>query len=359
MLRAYMLPDGYTVEIDQVGMTEWSKLLTDFDDATIYQTWGYGAVRWGEKKLSHIILKKNGKVKAAAQGYIIKIPISGIGLVYISRGPMWRLKGKEKDIEILKIFIRALICEYIKKRGLSIRINPNEIDDENHIIRGIFMQEGFTCNSNTSPYRSLIINLEPSLDELQMGLKKKWRENLHRAEKNGLSIAEGTSDDLYLKFMTLYQEMHARKKFTQFVDINEFRELQKKLNNDEKMTIMLCNYHDKPISALVWSAMGTTGIPIFSATGDKWLKYRASYLLRWQMLRQLKELGYRYLDQGGINPDRNPGGYHFKAGMGGKDIHHVGQFEVYKNFWHTVLIRSAEKMRKVIQRINLFKNFCA
>lgn len=52
------LDPGYDVEIDQVEKTEWSKLVQRFDDATIYQTWSYGLVRWGEKNLSHLVLKK-------------------------------------------------------------------------------------------------------------------------------------------------------------------------------------------------------------------------------------------------------------------------------------------------------------
>ena len=41
------LAEGYTVKIDQISKDEWSELLPRFDDATIYQTWSYGAVRWG------------------------------------------------------------------------------------------------------------------------------------------------------------------------------------------------------------------------------------------------------------------------------------------------------------------------
>jgi hypothetical protein len=50
------LNDGYHVEVDQVTKEEWSELLLRFDDATIYQTWSYGACA-GEK-INSLVLKK-------------------------------------------------------------------------------------------------------------------------------------------------------------------------------------------------------------------------------------------------------------------------------------------------------------
>ena len=60
-------------------------LLNDFDDANIYQTWSYGAVRWGEKNLSHVILKKHNEVVAATQLRIVKISWLGVGIAYINK----------------------------------------------------------------------------------------------------------------------------------------------------------------------------------------------------------------------------------------------------------------------------------
>jgi hypothetical protein len=71
---------GYIVEIDQLDKTEWEKLIQIFDDASIYQTWSYGAVRWGQANLSHIIIKENNEVLAAAQMRIIKIPFLKAGI---------------------------------------------------------------------------------------------------------------------------------------------------------------------------------------------------------------------------------------------------------------------------------------
>ena len=52
----------YDVEVDGVDEQQWETLLKDFSDATIYQTWSYGAVRWGSENLSHLTLKCGDEV---------------------------------------------------------------------------------------------------------------------------------------------------------------------------------------------------------------------------------------------------------------------------------------------------------
>ena len=91
--------NNYRAEIDHVGKNEWSDLLQLFNDASIYQTWSYGSIRWGENKLGHVVLKKDGEIVALAQSRIVKLPGIDSGMVYIFRGPIWRLRGKENDIE--------------------------------------------------------------------------------------------------------------------------------------------------------------------------------------------------------------------------------------------------------------------
>jgi hypothetical protein len=39
------MDEGYSAEFDTVDATTWSDMLDRFDDASIYQTWSYDAVR--------------------------------------------------------------------------------------------------------------------------------------------------------------------------------------------------------------------------------------------------------------------------------------------------------------------------
>ena len=58
---------NFQVSIDAIGKDEWNRLLGQFDDALIQQTWDYGAVCWGEEQLSHLLLRQKDVVVAMAQ----------------------------------------------------------------------------------------------------------------------------------------------------------------------------------------------------------------------------------------------------------------------------------------------------
>ncbi len=344
-----MLASGYSAEIDKVGEAEWSEIIQLFDDANIYQTWSYGLIRWGEDNLSHVILKKDGFIVGIAQLRIVRLPVLERGIAYIRWGPLWRLCGKKTDLESLRQMTRALLEEYVLHRGLLLRVLPNEIEGDDNTMRSIFEMEGFRWRSDS--YRSFMLDLKPSLEILRKGLRQKWRNSLNRAEKNGLKLIEGTKDKLYEAFSALYNEMLIRKGFSPGVDINEFREIQKDLPDTLKMIVMICEFEREPVSALVGSLIGNRGIYLLGATSDKGLKLKGSYLLQWRMIQWLKEHGARWYDLGGIDPNGSPGVYHFKAGLGGVDVKHLGCFESCENLASSFLVGSGTQLMMAFRKL--------
>lgn len=333
-----MRDSEYTIEVDKIEKPEWYDALLNFDDATIYQTWSYGSVRWGESRLSHLVLKRKGEVIGLAQLSIKKIPVINFGIAYIPSGPLWQKRGQTKNFEDLKHLIKTLKEEYVMRRGLLLRIAPNVVDDAQEEMRSLLEMEGFRLNKSIPPYRTLMVDLSPSLQELRKGLDQKWRNQLNRAEKNALKVVEGDSDELYHKFMNLQNETLNRKKYIPGVDYEEFREIQKNLPEPFKMKIMLCEYEGEPITATICTSVGNTGIYLFGATGDKGLQLKGAYLSQWLMIRWLKDRHCSWYDLGGINPERNPGVFHFKAGLSGKDVYHIGQFEACESLLSSCLV---------------------
>ena len=45
------LDKAYSVEVDTVDKDTWYKIINDFSDANIYQTWSYDEIRFGRKKM--------------------------------------------------------------------------------------------------------------------------------------------------------------------------------------------------------------------------------------------------------------------------------------------------------------------
>lgn len=346
----------YTVEVDCVDRDTWCGILQKFDDANFYQTWSYGAIRWGENNLSHIVLRKEGEIVAAAQVRIVKLPLIASGIAYISWGPMYKVMGQEIDEENFLQIIRVLYKVYVKERKLLLRIVPNQINEAGEVIQHILETEGFKLQRDVEPKRTILVDLSPSLEELRKGLRRKWRQTLGYAEKKELEVIEGTNIQMFEPAIRLYKEMHKRKKFAQFVDMEKLRPIQEDLPSEISMRIMLINFEGEPVGALIFSAIGDTGLPLLAATANKGLKLNSSYVIFWKMVNYLKMHGCRWLDLGGINPERNPGGYTFKSGIGGKngkDVYFIGQFEACENKVSLFVIKTADKVREIYRRIKV------
>ena len=341
--------EDYIVLIDQISKIEWEQLSLEFDDATIYQTWSYGTVRWGQSNLSHIVVKRKDEIIAAAQLRIIKIPFLGAGIAYLPWGPLWRRRNQSINADVFRHIINALKEEYVIRRGLLLRISPNVFKEESGDFISILNKAGFKRNEHAQPYRTLMLDLSSAANEIRKAFDQKWRNQLNRAEKNNLIILEGTSDELYQKFLILQKEMHERKKYIPGVDYDEFRKIQKDLPETLKMIILICTFEEKVLSATICSKIGDTGIYLLGATGNDGTKMKGAYLSQWRIIEIMKARGCHWYDLGGIDPDNNPGVYHFKSGISSKEAYHIGQFEISQSKISNLIVKGAEKVKGVLK----------
>ena len=118
----FMQNHGWQVEVDRATPAEWSQMLDLFDDANIYQTSAYGGVRWGEKNLSRLVLKRDGEVLGMAQLRIVRPTPLKFGMAYLRWGPLWERRGLALDPEVPNCMARAVEDEYVRQEeALSAR----------------------------------------------------------------------------------------------------------------------------------------------------------------------------------------------------------------------------------------------
>jgi len=243
--------------------------------------------------------------------------------------------------------LKAMRHEYAVKRKLVLRIVPNIIENQNRDTAATFVSAGFSRCKSTKPMHTFVLDLSFSLEESRKNFRSNWRNHLNRAEKNGLEVIEGTDDKLYKMFKLIYDEMLARKRYQVTEDIDAFGSIQMNLPEPLKMKIMICKHQGKPVSGLVCSAIGNTAIYLLGATSNEGMKLQASYLLQWKTLEWLKKISCPWYDLWGINPERNPGVYHFKAGLGGKDVRYLGQFDACESLLGFLLAKIGDLLRTI------------
>jgi len=348
---------AYTAEIDRVSESDWSEMMESFEDANIYQTWSYGAVRWGKSNLSHLVLKRHGEAVGIAQLRIARPGNFKLGIAYLRWGPLCHLRGGDLQPEVVRAMAIALREEYVSKRGLYLEILPNAFSGSSRteIFHSAFARFDCKLGVGVEQYRTFILDLSPSLEELRRKLNPKWRNKLCGAERNDLNIVEGDGIDEYCAFSQIYAEMWARKKFETSVSIEDFGHIQEHLPRNQRMKVLVCEHKNQPVAGLVCSAMGNSAIYLLGATNETGMKLKASYLLQWTVIRYLKDNGTRYYDLGGIDPAANPGVHHFKNGLSGLDQSHMRPLVACDSRLSIATVRTAQvvhyHLRKLRQKL--------
>jgi len=342
----------WQVEVDRATPAEWSRMLDLFEDANLYQTWSYGEVRWGGKNLSHLVLKRNDEIVGMAQVRIVRPTRLNFGMAYLRWGPLCHWRGRALDAEGVVGMAQALHQEYVCKRRLLLQIVPNAFAGS---ARGELFQSAFSRFSRealtaANLYRTFILDLTPTLEELRRNLDAKWRNKLTQSEKKGLKVIAGNGIDEYRTFCQMYQQMWKRKAFETTVDVVEFGRIQESLPETHRMRVLICEQGGVPVAGIVISAMGDSAIYLLGATSDDGLNAKGAYLLQWTMIQWLKDNGFKWYDLGGIDPERNPGVFSFKRGMSGSDVSQLTPLAGCNNIISSAVVRASLVANRVVRK---------
>ena len=330
-----MIVEQPSVRVDAISKEEWQDILKSFSDASIYQTWEYGDVRWGAKSVSRLVVQgSHGEVLSAAQCRILRVPLLGAGVAYVPWGPMARTRDKERYAANFRAGLRALVDEYVVSRGLFLRVRPFGFEETDQDGKRALLDEGYrlTEGIHRERRRTILMDLEPSVDELRRRLRQNWRTSLRAAERNtALEVVEGYDGESFEVFKPLFFGMIKQKKFKPGSDVTEFFRIQERLDPELRMRITICKASGEAVAGSVCSAIGDTVIGLLSASGQAGRAAKAYYLLQWDEILWSKGLGKRFYDLGGINPAINPGVYDFKAGLRGMEVTFLGVYDICRN----------------------------
>ncbi len=336
-----------TITIQPVERGEWRTLVPAFRDYNYRQLWDFGvacARRVGAVS-EHVAIRRDNEVIGLADVRIKHIPLMGTGVAYVNGGPLVRSVDPSSDSQRLRTVLARLADHYGKSRKLVLRIQPPPVaDDWNDVQRKIFQDSGYDNHGRRDPYRTIILDICPPLEVLRKRLDQKWRNCLNNAEKRRLAVKIGSDENLFSTFLHLYHEMTARKHFHVDLPPEFYLQVQKELSDQERFLVSIIYENDQPIAGHVSSILGCTCVYLLGATTDVGLKSRAAYLVQWSVIQAAKDKGCHWYDLGGIDPEGNPGVYHFKKGMGGIDVTAPGPFEVAPNFWSGAAVGAGERL---------------
>ncbi|MBN1341543.1 MAG: peptidoglycan bridge formation glycyltransferase FemA/FemB family protein [Phycisphaerae bacterium] len=334
--------------VDSVTPEQWRIWGSRFADYGLYQTWQYGVSRAAEMsaEVSRLVLLRGREPVGMAQVRIKRVPLTHAGVAHVLRGPVWRRPGSAP--EQLREILDALRETYVARRGLTLRVIPNLYDFlADRTVLDALSDAGFAPDAFEPGERTIVLDLAPAIEDLRRGLAQKWRNCLNQSERQGLSVRCGSDDPMMADFERLYASMWSRKRFETGVEVGSFRAMLRTLPPSERPRILLATVDGRAVAGHVSSALGDTCVYLLGASDETGRRSKASYLLQWEAVRRAKERGARWYDLGGVDPDRNPGVYHFKAGLSGRECAMVGRFRVTPGRASTHVAALAERAYRV------------
>jgi lipid II:glycine glycyltransferase (peptidoglycan interpeptide bridge formation enzyme) len=306
----------YKCSVDNIAKEEWHRIVQNFRDGIIDQTWSYATASWGKGELSHLIVNKGDTVVAAAQVVLLQLPLIRRGTAFVKFGPMWEPRDQAAEPEYLARVLHFLRREYVDRRKLLLRIMPRVSPDNPDVMRRQMESEGFRHERIQHPERYLV-NISLPLDLIRGGFKRKWNYNLRKSEQLGFEVVQGNSDEIVGTFLSLYNNMLTRKSFSDSHTIRRLESITHDLPLPLRPRIWLCLYDHQAVSGGVISHIGDTAVNLFGASNERGLKLRAAYFLQWSLIKWLKEQDCKCYDLGG--DCGNAGLHQFKSGLAGKD----------------------------------------
>lgn len=337
-----------------------NKFLTEQKYSQFLQSW-----EWGEfqKKSGFEIrrfgVEEDGKLSAVAT-LIKKNPGLKKAYWYCPRGPVVNFQFSISDSQsIFEFLIQELAGQAKKEAIIFLRIEPLfKIQNSKFKIKPTL---------DVQPFKTLILNLEKSEEELLARMHQKTRYNIRLANKKGIEIKilshpssfkEGGNSD-FEKWWEIMEETEKRDKFRlhnkkyyqkmlsachpeqneEFYKNHQAEFLDSQPRNDKRFFIKLivAKYQNKIIAGNIIAFFGGIATYIHGASSNEYRNLMAPYLLQWEAIKLAKRQGLKFYDFYGIDENKWPGVTRFKKGFGGKDFSYPGTFDlVFNNLWYNV-----------------------
>jgi len=222
---------------------------------------------------------------------IIDRTAGGFSTWEIPRGPLWsgqRAAGSGQPTDIL---LERIIEDAKRERCLVLYFSP-QIPLSADRFPLIASPRHIHCEATR------MIDLTLPEEQLLAQMHPKGRYNISVARKHGVTVREGSADDIE-SFYKLLKTTGERDGFV----VSQKSHYRRFLTDLEGSFILMAEYAKKPIAGLIGVRWGTTGFYYYGASSYDSRQLMAPYLLQWEAMKLCKAAGCTKYDLLGIATD--------------------------------------------------------
>lgn len=316
----------------------WNAALATLPGAHILQTW-----EWGEFKrvttgwTPHRLAFYDGD-RLVAMASIGVRRIAGVPIVYAPKAPMLADADRLADVLIeLERFARRRGALWLKLDPDVIAATgvPGEPDDAPNAIGDRWLHtlraRGWQYSSSQVQFQNTItLDLTPSEDALLAAMSQTTRRKIRLAEREGVTIRDGTLADLPLLY-DLYKQTGERDQF--LIRPPAYYQLAWRSFMETGLAhALIAEYDGVALAHVILMHVGQTCWYFYGASSESHRDKMPNYALQWHAIRWAKGRGYRLYDFWGApdrfdESDRLWGVYGFKRGFRGEVHRHIGAWD--------------------------------
>ena len=206
-----------------------------------------------------------------------------------------------------------------------VRIRPQLVANEENlaILESLGLKKS---PMHLAAEHTVIIDLKKSEEELLAGMRRQTRYEVRRAEKLGITVEKGNTEEIFKEFHQIQVKTAKRQNFVP-PDLKTLLAEREAFGKNAEIYVAKTSEGEKIAYGLIVKE-GKEGDYYEAASTDLNRKLPGAYALLWQAMRDLKKEGYERFNLWGIAPANQPnhryaGVTTFKTGFGGEVVEFV------------------------------------
>lgn len=306
--------------------------MLDLPSPHLLQTWEWGEFksRYGWSPSRYLWVDPvSGEPRAAASVLTRRVGFLPLKVMYVPKGPIL----DHTNSALLDDVLRWLESLAQQKRALFVKIDPDVRSDtpKGEAVVACLERHAWLRSEEEIQFRNtLLLDLRPSVEDLLMGMKSKWRYNVRLAERKGVTVRHGSEDDLSMLY-DMYEETAARGDFV--IRPEAYYEdawgifIRKGLAQP-----FVAEVEGLPVAMVIIYRFGNRALYMYGASRSIHRDKMPNNLLQWEAIQWAKKRGCTVYDMWGApdtldESDPMWGVYRFKKGFGGELVKHVGAWD--------------------------------
>jgi peptidoglycan pentaglycine glycine transferase (the first glycine) len=288
------------------------------------QLWQWGELRepfgWQPLRIA-VGEDPSGLPRAAAQVLMRRVPALGWRLAYVPRGPVGQL-----DEAAVREALFAALRSLARTDGVAtVKVDPEATRDSP--LGAALLAPPWRAASRVQPPRTRIIELAASEDELRAGMKRKHRQYVNKAERDGVTVERvdasadhATTQAALDDFYQIYAHTAERAGFVARAR-RYYDRVWELFAPSGHARLAFATRGGEPLATLFHFVCGDGAAEAFGGMTDDGAESRANYLLKWESIIGFRREGLATYDLWGL---ATGGIAQFKEGFGGRQVDYVG-----------------------------------